>query len=38
MPFSVLQQARFTLSHLRFLGLAPFVALALIWWAFIPSA
>ena len=38
MPFSVQLQARTTLSHLRFLGLAPFVALVLIWWAFIPSA
>ena len=35
---SVLKQARITLSHLHFLGLAPFVAWALIWWAFIPSA
>ena len=38
MLFSVLQQARKTLYHLRLLELAPFVALALIWSAFIPSA
>ena len=39
MLFSVLQQARKALSQLHFLRLAPFVALALIWWAaFIPSA
>ena len=38
MLFSVLQQARITLSHLLFLVLALFVALALIWWAFTPSA
>ena len=38
MLFSVPQQGRTTLFHLRFLGLAPFVALVLIWWAFIPSA
>ena len=38
MLFSVQQQARITLSHQHFLGLALFVALALIWWAFIPSA
>ena len=38
MLFSVLQQDRTTLFHLRFLGLAPFVALVLIWWALIPSA
>ena len=36
--FSVPQQARTTLFHLRFLGLVPFVALVLIWWASIPSA
>ena len=35
---SVRQQAHITLSHLHFLGLVPFVALALIWWSFIPSA
>ena len=35
---SVPQHARTTLLHVRFLGLAPFVALVLIWWAFIPSA
>ena len=38
MLFSVLQQNRTTLFHLLFLVLAPFVALVLIWWAFIPSA
>ena len=38
MLFSVPQQARTTPSHLHFLGLAQFVALVLIWWAFIPSA
>ena len=38
MLFNVPQQARTTLSHLRFMVLAPFVALVLIWWAFIPSA
>ena len=38
MLFSVLQQARTTLFHLHLLCLAPYVALALIWWAFTPSA
>ena len=38
MHFSVPQQARTTLYRLHFLGLAPYVALFLIWWAFIPSA
>ena len=38
MLFSVLQLARFTLFPQHFLGLAPFVTLALIWWAFIPLA
>ena len=38
MLFSVPQQARTTLYRLPFLGLAPYVALVLIWWAFIPSA
>ena len=37
MPFSVQQQARTTLFHLRFLGLAPFAVLVLIWLAFIHS-
>ena len=38
MLFSVPQQARTTLYRLPFLRLAPYVALVLIWWAFIPSA
>ena len=38
MLFSVLQQTRITLLHLRLLGLTPFVAMAQIWWALIPSA
>ena len=38
MPFSVQLQDRTTLHLLTYLGLAPFVALVLIWWAFIPSA
>ena len=38
MLFNVQPQARTTLSYLRFLVLAPFVALVLIWWAFVPSA
>ena len=38
MPFNVPQQERTTLFHLRFLVLAPFAALVLIWWTFIPSA
>ena len=38
MPFSVQPQARVTPYHLRLLELTPFVASALIWWAFIPSA
>ena len=38
MLFSVLLQGRITLFHLRCLGLALFLALARIWWAFIPFA
>ena len=38
MLFSVPQQARTTLYLPLFFWLAPFVALFLIWWAFIPSA
>ena len=38
MLFSVPEQAPTTLYRLRFLMLAPIVALVLIWWAFIPSA
>ena len=38
MLYSVLQQDRTTLFHLSFSGLAPFVALVLIWLGSIPSA
>ena len=38
MLFNLQPQARATLYRLTFLVLAPFVAMVLIWWAFIPSA